>query len=195
VLTEYPIGTEPLPGHFPVRNRIMSGLGMGVCVVQAPHKSGALITVRHAAEQGREVFAVPGEIYDPKMEGCNDLIQDGAKLSAARWIFWRSTYRCTAIRSGLSADTPAFCRIRTPGRQAGQKPPPDRRRFLPKISRPGLPGLADGASSADAVAESTDVEIAQVLSALTGLEILGLAEPLPGEGTAVFGTSLRLNHH
>jgi DNA processing protein len=80
VIAESPLGTEPHARHFPRRNRIISGLSLGVVVVEAAHKSGSLITARYAAEQGREVFAVPGSPLDPRCRGTNGLLRDGAHL-------------------------------------------------------------------------------------------------------------------
>ncbi len=80
LLSEHPIGVKPSPGNFPRRNRIMSGMTLGTLVVEAGDTSGALWTVRHALEQDREVFAVPGSIFSQVSRGCNQLIQEGAKL-------------------------------------------------------------------------------------------------------------------
>jgi len=80
LISEYPPGTKPHPTHFPARNRIISGLSRAVIVVQAPQRSGALITADFALEQGREVFAVPGAVGDGKHSGCHMLIKRGAAL-------------------------------------------------------------------------------------------------------------------
>ncbi len=80
LVSEYPPGTEPAAHHFPVRNRIVSGLTMGVVVVEAPERSGALITAHMALEQGREVFAVPHAARSPGGAGTNRLLKDGAHL-------------------------------------------------------------------------------------------------------------------
>ena len=80
VIAEMPPGTEPIARHFPYRNRIIAGLAAGTVVVEAAPKSGSLITARLAAEMGREVMAVPGSPLDPRAQGCNLLIRDGATL-------------------------------------------------------------------------------------------------------------------
>jgi DNA processing protein len=82
VISEMPMGWEPRGRDFPRRNRIVSGLSYGVVVVEAARRSGSLITARFALEQGREVFAVPGSPLDPRAEGTNDLIREGANLCA-----------------------------------------------------------------------------------------------------------------
>jgi DNA processing protein len=80
VLAEMPPGTEPRARHFPYRNRIIAGIALGTIVVEAAPRSGSLITARLAAEAGREVMAIPGSPLDPRAQGCNQLIRDGATL-------------------------------------------------------------------------------------------------------------------
>lgn len=82
IISEFPLSAKPLKWHFPMRNRIISGLSDGLVVVEAGRRSGSLISAELALEQGKEVFAVPGSIFAETSVGCNNLLRDGAKLVA-----------------------------------------------------------------------------------------------------------------
>lgn len=102
VISEYPPGTPALGGNFPRRNRILSGISLGTCVVEAPKHSGALITASRALEQGRDIFAVPGNIDSAVCEGSNHLLKEGAVPVTPAGILSRSISIC--IRK--SSDVP-----------------------------------------------------------------------------------------
>ena len=113
VVSQFPMGTPPLPYHFPARNRVIAGLTLGTVVVEAAERSGALITARLAGELGREVYAVPGNVSSAGSQGANSLIQDGAKLVqgwedvVAEWPReWRGALRPVPARVAGAGDGP-----------------------------------------------------------------------------------------
>jgi DNA processing protein len=124
LLAEQPPGTEPRARHFPYRNRIIAGLAGGTVVIEAAPKSGSLITARYAAEHGRDVMAVPGSPLDPRAQGCNQLIREGAVLVQNAADVLR---RCGRLRSGRSHSRVLITRWRrrrprAPGHQGSAQP-------------------------------------------------------------------------
>ena len=154
LVSEFPFGTGPRPEHFPRRNRLIAALARAVVVVEAPERSGALITARFALELGREVLAVPGRPTDEKSRGANRLIADGAPpvLGPEELLEYL----------GLKAAP-----------EEKPKPPPHLRELYEALRQAGeaLP---------DDLAQNTGKDAGWVLAGLTELELLGLAEALPG---------------
>ena len=187
LLSEYPPGAEPFGWHFPARNRILSGLCLATLVVEAPEKSGALITAATALEQGRDVFAIPGPLDTEGSVGCNRLIRDGAGLATESWDILRE-YQ-SRYPHKLHPD--------------GEKLPPlpkkseifyPERSKKPKVASSGLPvinvrrnaeGLTDDQIKVlrilddkepmltDDIALRANVPVRRILSAVTMLEIDG----------------------
>ena len=161
LLTELPPGTMPHPWNFPMRNRIISGLSYGVVVVEAPEGSGALITAATAAEQGREVFAVPGDVMSGRSKGCHRLIKEGAKLAEDA--------------SDVVEEIPAL---------SGRPAPPLLRAPVEGLSPEEarvFECLDLTEKHVDTIAAEAGMPPGEVAKALTLLEIKGLCRRLPGD--------------
>lgn len=202
LLSEYPPGTRPEGRHFPVRNRILSALSLGVLVVEAPQRSGALITASHALEQGRDVFAVPGAIDSPASEGTNRLIRDGAMLATNGWDVMRDYaplfpgkvgYRPGGQSLDLTTEQQREALPEQPEKQEkpAQTAAPDEKVFDKTESRPyieldtilsGVEGdertlvmqLAEKPLTTDELIERSQLPAARVMASLTLLEIRGV---------------------
>lgn len=164
LVSEYPLGTPPLPANFPKRNRIISGLSQGTLVVEAALASGSLITARMAVEQGREVFAIPGSIHAPQARGCHALIRQGAKLvESAQDVLEELRIPATA---GLGQGGGAA----SAGMAAEAEEP----------EGPLLEALGFDPMSVDALVARTGMDAASLQVALLELELDGRVARLPG---------------
>lgn len=187
LLSEYPPGAEPFGWHFPARNRILSGLCLATLVVEAPEKSGALITAATALEQGRDVFAIPGPLDAEGSVGCNRLIRDGAGLATESWDILReyqSRYPHKLHPDGEKLPPlPKKSEIFYPERSKKPKAAPS---GLPVINvRRNAEGLTDDQIKVlrilddkepmltDDIALRANVPVRRILSAVTMLEIDG----------------------
>ena len=179
LLSEYPPGTEPFKTNFPVRNRIISGLSLATLVVEAPERSGALITADTAVEQGRDVFAVPGPIDAPNSVGCNRLIREGAVLTADAWDLLQE-YEARfpdKLRREEARKEPEKLGYEARQKEEPRPVPPSLRLSDPSVSLTDdqialLRALSDEEPiQVDDLIEQTGIPTRRVLSALTLLEI------------------------
>jgi DNA processing protein len=167
LVSEYPPGTEPRRAYFPQRNRLISGLSLGTLVVEAARRSGSLITARLAAEQGREVFAIPGSIHNPLARGCHRLIRDGAKLvESADDVFSELGPLAAHALEKLKATA-------DPG--AAPAPERDDEEYV-KLRQ----SLSHDPVDIDTLVRQSGLTIEQVSSMLLILELDGSVEKLPG---------------
>lgn len=165
LLSESPPRGRPLSGSFPQRNRIISGLSLGVIVVEAAERSGALITARHAMEQGREVFAVPGPVDSRMSRGCHRLLRDGAKLVESADDVLEELGPLAAPAEGAEGRT-----IHHPAELQ-----------LNELERRVLDAVAATPTAIDALAAETGLPIHQVLSAVSVLEMRRLIRRVGGQ--------------
>lgn len=164
ILSEFPLGTEPLAHHFPIRNRLISGLGLGLLVVEAKLKSGTLITAGFAADQGREVFAIPGNINSLFSQGTNALIRDGAKL--------------VSCGKDIAEEFPDLIKVKEEAKKI--------QRDLSSLSSNEAKvykALALDPLATDDLSRSLDLDIQTILSCLTLMELKGLVVELDGRWT------------
>ena len=156
ILSEYPLGTQSIAANFPRRNRLISGLSEGILVIEAAAQSGSLITARMAAEQGRDVFAIPGSIHSPLSKGCHELIKQGAKL----------TETALDILQELDKNLPATI--------------PDATTSPATTESPLLSVLGFDPVHPDTLSQRCNLEIGEVISQLLILELNGQVEVIAG---------------
>jgi DNA processing protein len=165
VISELPPDYRPLPANFPRRNRIISGLSIGTLVVEAAKNSGSLITAGLAAEQGREVFALPGPIHSPMARGCHALIRQGAKLTED-------------INDILEELGPLVFKAGEPIRK--QRATDKKIKELDELDKLLLDNIGSRPVSVDFLVEATSLPVSVVSSRLLQLELSGIIESMPG---------------
>jgi len=165
IISEFPLGTPPLTANFPRRNRIISGLSHGTLVIEAALKSGSLITARLAAEQGKEVFAIPGSIHSPQSRGCHQLIKQGAKLVESAQDVMEELRLPLSFAAEEAATVGAMSESKTPEGPS---------------EHPLLKALGFDAASLDALQARTGWPTPQLQAQLLELELKGDVARLPG---------------
>lgn len=200
LISEFPMGMRPIADNFPRRNRIISGLTLGTVVVEASNRSGALITARLAGEQGREVFAVPGEIFSELSTGTHKLIDNGAKLINTVDDLFEALPRHALNPSFIPAPPPLPVDTETELPQepaVGKRNPEPAARHasyekkdpasilpLPELTpdeKTVFDAIEVPSSHIDVIVRATQLPISQVSSALLTLELKGVVQQLPGK--------------
>ncbi len=169
ILTEFPPGTPPLSHNFPRRNRIIAGLSKAVLVVEAPRKSGALITANMAAEYGKDVMAIPGPIHSSASEGTNNLIKEGAiPITSVEDILEAIKYR-EAVENNSATDSKHIAKPFTREKDNAQDEP---EKLILEILQ--------GPMHIEEISRKAQIPTNRVLMLLTKLKIRGLVEQMPG---------------
>lgn len=176
VISEFPLGTQPVSYHFPARNRIISGISYGVLVVEAGEKSGSLITARLAMDQGREVFAIPGAIDSASARGTNSLIKQGAKLIENTDDILEDILpqlERPPSRHSFEPEPPPIAKAREISPFSSGESNPTDQAILSALHREN--------THADDIISATGLPTAEVLSRLINLELKGLIVQHPGK--------------
>jgi len=161
IISEFPLGTKPDGGNFPKRNRIISGMSHGVLVVEAGHKSGAILTALNAVDQNRDVFVIPGRITDSKSKGCNRLIKHGAMLvDSIKEII--QTVQPKLFNPQISVQTQMNI-------------------SLTKSDRAIMNHLSSDPIHIDELSEKTNVSVTHLLTKMLDLELRGVVQQLTGK--------------
>lgn len=198
IISEYPPKTEPMAANFPARNRILSGISVGVAVVEAPERSGALITAARALEQGRDVFAVPGNVDSDSCKGSNGLLREGAIAAVTGWDITESYAHLFPGKIGLSAAADSVSideedarrlienelsnsdKRRDSAKKVIDNKKPER--YIDIMIKPEelsseelavISAIGSDSADIDGIIEKSGLPAQTVLSALTSLEILG----------------------
>ncbi|MCY4362537.1 MAG: DNA-processing protein DprA [Gammaproteobacteria bacterium] len=159
LVSEFPLSRQPYAGNFPRRNRIISGLSAGVLVVEAAHGSGSLITAKHALDQNREVFAVPGSIRNPMKQGCHGLLREGAGLAERVEDIFAALSRFGEFAGGT---------------RAAVAPQPGTIKGLDEQEKVLLDNIGYEPTSVDDIVDMTNLGIGDITGKLLNLELEGL---------------------